>query len=348
VFGKRCKIGLTTLAAGVCVLPVLGLDAASASTSRAAATKPPAFAPLLPTKPGSGKGLTIGYISLDESIPYIHTVTKGLQANAKIAGAKLIVCDSKTDAAAALTCAQTFKTQNVDGILNFQVHADASAKICAAGPAVPTIAIDIEQKPCMKSFLGVSNFGAGYITGTGGGKAYKARFGCTYDALFLVSQPSAGSVIAQRRAGMVQGWQSVCGKIHNLKELGGDGTAQQAQTLVTDALTAVPSPQKVVVLSLIGNMTLGALAAAKGANRQDDVKVVGFGGDQSQFCNEMKNPIWLGDTLLFPEHYGPVAIQNIIKAIKGQPIAKTLYIKSAFADNTSIPKYYPKLKSCVP
>jgi len=332
-------------------LAILGLNTASAGVfkaAHAAVTRPPVFAPLLPTKPGSGKGLTIGYISLDESIPYIHTVTKGLQANAKIAGAKLIVCDSKTDAATALTCAQTFKTRHVDGILNFQVHADAAAKICAAGPAVPVIAIDIEQKPCMKSFLGVSNFGAGYITGSGGGKAYKSKFNCKYDTLFLISQPSAGSVIAQRRAGMVQGWQSVCGKIHNLRELDGDGTAQQAQTLVTDSLTAVPSPKKVVVLSLIGNMTLGALAAAKGANRQNDVKVVGFGGDQSQFCNEMKNPIWLGDTLLFPEHYGPVAIQNIIKAIKGQRIPKTLYIKSAFANNQSIPKYYPQLKRCVP
>ena len=53
-----------------------------------AAIEAPVFAPLVPTEPGSGEGLTIGYISLGESIAYIHTVTKGIEENAKIAGAK--------------------------------------------------------------------------------------------------------------------------------------------------------------------------------------------------------------------------------------------------------------------
>src|SRR5262249_12706275 len=169
------------------------------SQTAAAAPKPPVFAPLVPTRPGSGKGLTIGYISLGESIAYIHTVTKGIQQNAKIAGAKVIVCDSKLDAATALQCAQNFKTQHVDGILNFQVHEDAAPKICAAGPKVPVIAIDINQKPCMISFLGVSNLGAGLITGAGGGKAYKASNGCKYDAMFIVGETASGSLIIHPR-----------------------------------------------------------------------------------------------------------------------------------------------------
>lgn len=338
---RRPKVRLACLAIGG-VIAVLG-------TSMAAAAPPPTkYAPLLPTKPGSGKGLKIGYISLGESIAYIHVVTKGIQKNAKIAGAQLIVCDSKLDAALALQCARNLKTQGVQGILNFQVHEDAAAKICAAGPKVPVIAIDIPQKPCQVSFLGVSNFGTGFIVGQGGGKAFKQEFGCKYDAMFIIGESASGSVIIQRRNGMRAGFESVCGPAQNLRYLIGENSAAKAEQLTTDALTTVPAPKKVIMLSYIGDMTVGALAAIKSAGRGDDVHIIGFGGDTSQLCFLMKNPSWLGDALLFPEHYGPVAVQNIIKAIKGQPVPKTLYIKSAFGSIKSIPTYYPKLKKCVP
>jgi ribose transport system substrate-binding protein len=324
----------------------LGVSVAAATTA-SQERRPPVFAPLTPTKPGSGKGLKLGYISLGESIAYIRTVTKGLQANAKIAGAQLVVCDSKLDAAAALDCAKTFKTEGVQGILNFQVHEDAAAKICAAGPSVPVIAIDIPQKPCQISFLGVSNFGAGIITGQGGAALYKRKFGCKYDAMFIIGETASGSIIRERRAGMMQGWESVCGKIHDLKLLQGTNTPADAQRLTTDALTAVPGG-KVAMMSLNGDMTLGALAAIRTAGREDDVHIIGFGADKSNLCDLMKNRSWLGDSLLFPEHYGQIGIQNIIRAIKHQPVPKTLYIKSAFGSLASIPKYYPELGGCKP
>jgi ribose transport system substrate-binding protein len=344
-------VGRVSSVLGLCVVVavgVLGASATAANHAAAAAPKPPVFAPLVPTQPGSGKGLTIGYISLGESIAYIHTVTKGIQKNAAIAGAKVIVCDSKLDAATALQCAQNFKTQHVDGILNFQVHEDAAPKICAAGPKVPVIAIDINQKPCMISFLGVSNVGAGLITGTGGGKAYKVTNGCKYDAMFIVGETASGSVIIQRRNAMKEGFASVCGPVHDVRLLLGTNTPADAQRLVTDALTAVPSPKKIIVLSTNGDMTLGALAAVRSQNRTDDVKVVGFGADASNLCDLMKNRDWLGDSLLFPERYGQVAVQNIVAAVKGRKIPKTLYIKSEFGDRTNIPKYYPTLAGCKP
>src|SRR6516164_6235443 len=130
-------LGMAALVGVAASTPSGAEDSGSASSIEA-----PVFAPLVPTEPGSGDGLTIGYISLGESIAYIHTVTKGIEENAKNAGAKVIVCDSKLDAATALQCAQNFKTQHVDGILNFQVHEDVVPKVCAAGPDVPVIAID--------------------------------------------------------------------------------------------------------------------------------------------------------------------------------------------------------------
>ena len=123
--------------------------------------------------PGSGKGLKIGYISLGESVPFVVLVSNSIKKQAKIAGAQLVFCDSALDAAKALDCAKTFKTQGVQGYLNFDVFQNASASICKAGPQVPVIAIDIHQKPCETVFYGANNFQAGHLSGAELGKYAK-------------------------------------------------------------------------------------------------------------------------------------------------------------------------------
>lgn len=318
--------------------------ASSSTTANASGVK---FAPLVPIVPGSGAGVKIGYIALDNSVPYIRTVTQGMQAAAKKAGAQLFVCDAKSSASVAEQCARNFVVQGVQGILNFNSQAAASPQVCAAGPKVPTIAIDIPQPPCQISFLGVSNVGAGFVDGQGGALAYKQKSGCKYDAMVVVGQSGVGQPLAERQQGMMAGWKSVCGPTHDVRIVETqNGTASEAKTRLTDALTALPSPKKVVVLSLVGIQTDGDLAAIKSAGRTNDVSVLGFGAATSQLCTFMKNPDWLGDTLLFPEDYGPIGIPAIVKAIKHQRIPTTLYIPTKFGDRQTIPHYYPQLGSC--
>jgi len=79
--------------------------------------------------PGSGKGITIGLIGLDDAIGFGKDVHDSIAREAKAAGATLIFCDSKQNAATALNCAKTFKLKHVQGYLNFQPVASASAAI---------------------------------------------------------------------------------------------------------------------------------------------------------------------------------------------------------------------------
>jgi len=157
------------------------------------------FAALSPIAPGSGAGLKIGYIALDDSVPYIQTVTQGIQTAAKTAGAQIFVCDAKSSAAIAQQCARNFAVEGAQGILNFNSQAAASPQVCGAGPKVPTIAVDIPQPPCQVSFLGVSNVGAGYVDGQGGALAYKQLNGCKYDAMFIVARAGSASRFASAR-----------------------------------------------------------------------------------------------------------------------------------------------------
>ncbi len=94
-------------------------------------------------------------------------VSDGIAEQAAIAGVDYTFCDSKIDAAEALACAQQFKVQGVQGVLNFQVDQASSPNICEAYGNVPTIAIDIVQPPCEVSFMGANNHEAGRLAGGG-------------------------------------------------------------------------------------------------------------------------------------------------------------------------------------
>jgi hypothetical protein len=67
-------------------------------------------------EPGSGEGLTLGFIALDDSIPFSKLVSDGFKEQAEIAGAELVFCDSKLDATTALQCVQNFEAQGVTGL----------------------------------------------------------------------------------------------------------------------------------------------------------------------------------------------------------------------------------------
>src|SRR5437868_15239749 len=208
---------------GVKLFVVLAIVATGAFAATAYATifaAPPHHAVTFRgATPGSGKGLKIGYISLGESVPFVVLVSNSIKKQAKIAGAQLVFCDSALDAAKALDCAKTFKTQGVQGYLNFQLFANASAQICKAGPQVPVISIDIHQKPCEVAFMGADNAYAGYIAGQSLGKYVKAHLNCKYDAFVWLHSSAAGVVDTLRLGGQQHGFESVCGKAHNVRKV---------------------------------------------------------------------------------------------------------------------------------
>jgi ribose transport system substrate-binding protein len=296
-------------------------------------------------KAGSGKGLKLGYISLGESVPFVRLVSNGIKAQAKIAGAKLVFCDSALDAAKALDCAKSFKTQGVQGYLNFDVFQNASAGICKAGPQVPVIAIDIHQKPCEKAFMGANNQYAGFIAGRAVGTYFKAKFKCSYDAVVTLESTAAGVVNDQRVGGAISGFESVCGKVKNRKRLDGADRIDPARQKFGDALQTLPGMKHIIVIGLNDDGIEGALAAAKTQNRVGDLYVSGQGADPSAWCEIRTNKQWIADAAYFPEKYGLIGIPYLIRLVKGQKVPKELFVPHVVINGANIGKYY-KLKGC--
>lgn len=291
---------------------------------------------------GPGAGLKIGYISLGDSVPFVKLVSDSMRAEAEAAGAEFFFCDSQLDAAKALACAQTFKTQGVDGIINFQVDEAAAESICAAGPDVPVVAVDIHQRPCEKTFVGADNYTAGFIAGEALGNYFKDTFNCEYDAFVSMEQPAAGQVNLDRTGGAIEGFESICGSLDDAKyrSVDGGGTIDGGNTTFGDTLTALTGASRIAVVSLNDDMLLGAFAAADAQGRSEQVYGVAQGADPSSFDDIQNNPNWIGDTAYFPERYGTLAIPAIIALIKGESVPENVFTDHKFINAENFAEFY--------
>jgi len=294
---------------------------------------------------GSGEGLKLGFIALGDSIPFSKLVTDSMIAQAEAAGAELVVCDSAFDGAKALACVQNFKTQGVQGYLNFQLDAAAAAGICDAGPQVPVIAVDIEQQPCQVAFMGANNEKAGFIGGESLGQYFQENFDCEYDAFVSLEQPAAGVVNGFRMGGYQDGFESVCGPIENLREVDAAGATDTARTVFADVLTTLPDARQIVVTGINDDVLLGALAAARTANRVGDIYMSGQGADPSAHCEIATNPNWVGDVAYFPERYGEIGIPYLIDLVNGESVPEMLLIPHQWVDASNVADYYD-VSSC--
>lgn len=338
---------------GVAALVLVGCAAETGETAAVPATveaeeeesssvadESPSFVDFRTMEPGYGEGLKLGYIALGDSIPFSSLVTASMQEQAAIAGVELIACDSDFDGAKALECVRNFKLQDVDGYLNFQLDSAAAAGICAEGPQVPIIAIDIRQDPCQVSFMGANNERAGFVGGVALGEYVKETFGCEYDTFVSLEQPAAGVVNGFRMGGYQQGFTSVCGEIENLLEIDAGGVTDQARTVFADVLTTLPGQERIIIVGINDDVLLGALAAARTAGREGDLYMSGQGADPSAHCEIATNPNWVGDVAYFPERYGEIGIAYLIDLVNGEDVPVDLLIPHVFVDSTNVGDFY--------
>lgn len=289
---------------------------------------------------GSGDGLKLGLIELGSSVPFSNLVTEGIEEAADAAGVNLVVCDSELDGQKATDCARSFKTQNVDGYLNFQVDESVSEAVCNAGPNVPVIAIDITQQPCEVAFMGAANEFAGFIAGQAVGEFAREEWDCDYDAYVSMESKATPAASDPRMDGYRQGFRSVCpGELRNEKVLDADRT-DTARSQVTDTLTALPGQDRIVAVGINDDAVLGALAAARTAGREGDVWVSGQGADPSAWCEIRDNPQWIADTGYFPERYGEIGIPFLIEAVNGDEIPEDLLVPHELITSENIEETY--------
>lgn len=333
------------LVAGACSNPA----ASSAPASEAPASEAPASeAPPTEAPSEAPAAMRVGYISLGDAIPFVKLVSDSIQEEADKAGVEIVLCDSEIDAAKALACAQNLKVQQVQAVLNFQLYEDSSPEICAAYGDLPTIAIDIHQAPCEVAFMGADNTLAGELAGNYVGEALKVENDCEYETLVTLDTKGAGATTEARVNGMIAGFEEACGEIPEAKfrSLDVGGTTDLALTKFGDTLTAIEPGGIIVVLSLNDDMSLGALAAARTAGRETELRLAGQGADPTSWKEIACNPQWLADTAYFPERYGTILIPAVVELLSGGTLPENLFVEHDVITKDNVRTLYPETPAC--
>ena len=277
------------LGAGALLASTLGASADAAKSSRAAAPQ-----------------IKIGFLELSGGIPYSTYVLHSFQSAAKKYNVKLVSCDTQLSIEKAITCAQLFKSQHVQGIANFQGNQAASPRICAAGPEVPVVAVDIPQAPCQDVYFGANNYQTGFLGGKTLGTWAKQNWNCQIDTVVNFNTPINKLVLVRENA-ETAGVKSVCPNATVTQVAPTAYTTDATIAPFTDLLTRLPGLHHILVLGANDDVAIGAIKAAQSAGRLGDLYVVGQGGDPTSWpylCGKTPFKNWVGEVGYFPQRYG--------------------------------------------
>lgn len=322
------------LAAALAALTLAAIVAASAAVASAGRDAKP------------GAGITIGYAGLSSQFSFVAAVNKGLQQEARKAGAKIVVLDNKYDPQVALTNADTLINRKVDVVIEFQTDQSIAPALCgkfkAAGLGDKVIAIDIPHPPCA-AFFGANNHLAGVIAGQNAAKVAKRRWG-SIDKVVVLELPQSGKLVLSRTQGFVDGVRKV---FRNLKgsdvvKLDGKGNTEDSLNVFQSELARLAGARHVLVGAVNDDSLIGALRAIQAAGRESDFIIGGQGANLpsaiQEICNDSK--VYVGTVAYFPERYGQSLVPLAINLAKGRKIPRWNYIHHIWIDNSNIKQYY--------
>jgi ribose transport system substrate-binding protein len=315
-------------------------EAAPAATGAAAETSAAGLPEVCQGQ--SGEGLKVGFANISEEFPFTVQVREGLENVAAECGLELIVADNDLDQQKVQANLRNFVTQQADGVIQFPIDEASGPATCDLIEGLPVITIDIRMDPCA-IFMGADNAAAGRLAGEALGTWAQENWDCEIDAFFRLESPSAGEVNTIRVDGQQEGFESVCGPIEpdKIKVIAGESIIEDVRRLTTDQLTALPNAERIAVVAIDDDSSLGATAAFEAAGRLDQAAIVGQGADVSS-RDVIRDGTWVGSTAYFPEHYADFLIPNIIRLINGEEVPDPILVEHVFIDQNNIDEYYPE------
>ena len=302
-----------------------------------------------------GEGLKVGFANLGGGIPFTQQVEDGIVEVAEACNLELVIADNNFDGQTAVDNARNFVTQQVDGVIEFQIDAGLESAVCAELGDLPVIAIDIPHPTCA-TFMGADNQLAGELGGAGLGAYAEENWDCDIDLIVSLENFVVGQVNIDRVNGLIRGITEVCPDVpvgdfeEWSPEVGGDsiivrcdcgGAGDTALPLFRDILTANPAAEHIAVVSLNDDMGLAAMAAADDAGRLESLAIASQGADATVHESIRTVPQYVGSTAYFPENYGTYLVPAIIQLINGEEVADPILVEHVFIDATNIDEYYP-------
>jgi ribose transport system substrate-binding protein len=289
---------------------------------------------------------TIGFANQSETLPFAIDVRRGLEkAVKKMSNIDLVVADNMLDSEQALRVADKMIERNVDLAIECQLDYKTGSLIMDKfqQARLPVIAVDIPMVGA--TFFGVDNYRSGKMGGTALGKWIQENWAGTFDKLVILVEPRAGSLPESRIQGQLDGLAEVLGPIAEDCQVTIDSgnTRAMTETMMQRTLSVMPTLTKIAVISFNDEAAYGALQAARKANRESNLVIVGQGADRL-IHDEIRNPASriIGSTAFMPEKYGEQLLDMALRILHGELVPPAVYIEHVFINADNINSYYPK------
>lgn len=307
--------------------------------------KPMPLEELRDVKPA--KAYKVGFANLHENHVFMWRVREGIQRNCEEYGLECIIANNNLDGMTAMANADTFVTQEVDGVIEFQSHIEFGEAIMEKFNAIgaPVIAIDIPMPGA--TFFGANNYQAGYLAGEGAGNYAKANWDGRVDKVLSIELPQSGEVVMQRSRGMWEGIQAVTGLAdEDVIHLDGKETQDTARQVACDALQGIPDAEYVIVTAVNDEMALGGLAAVEtcgsAANQKNYIAVGQSADEAAQAAMREEGSHFAGSTAYFPERYGDYIVPALIRLMNGEELPSEIFMEHVFISLENLDEYYPQ------
>ncbi len=287
----------------------------------------------------------IGFANLTEDIVFTQLVRESIEAAAEEAGnVEIVLADNRLDGATALSNAENFLTQGVDGVIEFQTDEAFGNVIMSRfrSAGIPVIAIDIPMPGA--TFFGADNYFAGELAGMAMAEWADENWDGEVDYLLILELPQSGPIPAARMQGQEEGLQNNLDTPipdENIFRLDSKNTQETAFEVTTDTLANIPEGSKVAAVTINDGTALGVIAAFETAGREDEVIVVGQGADPSGQEEMMKEESrYLGATGYFPETYGDKLIPTMLDLLECQSVPPSVYQDHVFITVDNLCEFY--------
>ena len=287
----------------------------------------------------------IGFANLSEDLLFAVDVRRGLERAVQSAGQiNLVLADNQMNSDVALSVADHLIARGLDLMIEYQLDESMGSVIMDKFKRanIPVIAVDIPMVGA--TYFGVDNFRAGHMAGIALGEWIAANWNGEAQAVIVLEEPRSGALTAARIQGQLYGLREVLGDnaLANTIYLDSGNTRDVSEAQVYDALHQLNGLKKITVVCFNDDAAIGALNAAKRANRHEHVVIVGQGADR-RLREEIRKPgsRIIGSTAFLPEQYGGRLLDLAQKILRGEPVPPAVYTDHVFINAENVALYYP-------
>lgn len=270
----------------------------------------------------------IGYVVNYATHEWYQNVIKGMMDRGEQLGITVEVKDANLDVAKQVSAAEDFMSQGVDVLILTPVNEEGVVPLLrrAKAEGMPVV---MEGNPVkgMLTMVAICDYDTGYHAGVEAGKYAKENLGGTAKVM-NVGLPLLSATVL-RSEGFMDGIRTEIPEAELVHDLDGGGNPDRSLEVSQAALAQNDDIN--IIYGINDSSSLGGLQAWKAAGKsQDDLLVVGTGGEGLAFINAMENePSYQIEAAMFPEKVGFTTIDAAVAIFNDQPVPEHIVSPTA-------------------